>query len=70
MIDGDIKGALQLAKQAVEENIDTNPDIIFGIIRCYIFSGDYKDAKTQLEFLKATHPNIDKTVVCFVYVQV
>lgn len=65
LVDGDLKGSLQLAKSAVEQNVDTKPDVLFGIIRCYLAAGDLKDAKAQLDFLKATHPEVDKTVVSF-----
>lgn len=65
LIEGDVKGALQLAKTAVEKNVESKPDILFAIIRCYITMGDYKDSRSQLEFLKATYPDIDKSVVGF-----
>ena len=64
LLDGDSKAALQMAKKAMQDNVDAGSSIIYSIIRCYIAMGEIKDADEQLEFMKATHTDIDKTVVC------
>lgn len=43
---------------------------IKGVIRSYIAQGNFNDAKTQMEFLKATFRDVDKTTVSLLILRV
>uniref|UniRef100_A0A7E4W4V3 Tetratricopeptide repeat protein 21B n=1 Tax=Panagrellus redivivus TaxID=6233 RepID=A0A7E4W4V3_PANRE len=65
--DGDLRGGLQMAKMAVESNIDNHPDIMFSVVRCYVAMNEFKEAKDQLYFIRDTFKDIDKTTLFYYY---
>lgn len=36
-----------------------------GVVQCFLAEGKKEDAAAQMEFVKATYPEITKTSVCF-----
>uniref|UniRef100_A0A914CEE5 Tetratricopeptide repeat protein 21B n=1 Tax=Acrobeloides nanus TaxID=290746 RepID=A0A914CEE5_9BILA len=64
---GDVKQAMQVTVNAVETSSESNTSALLAVIRCHIAQGDIGDAKAQMDFLKATHENIDKSVLFYYF---
>uniref|UniRef100_A0A915CUD1 Tetratricopeptide repeat protein 21A/21B second ARM domain-containing protein n=1 Tax=Ditylenchus dipsaci TaxID=166011 RepID=A0A915CUD1_9BILA len=63
--EGNPKEAMQVAMKAVEIGEEHNPKALFYVIRSYIELNNLAEAKSQMEFLKATHKNIEEYPVVF-----
>ncbi|KAI6188453.1 Tetratricopeptide repeat protein 21B [Aphelenchoides besseyi] len=64
LLENDVKQAMKTAISAVDEQNLSSPTALLCIIRCYIAQNEVADAKTQMDLLKATFPEVDKTVEC------
>ncbi|KAI6240106.1 Tetratricopeptide repeat protein 21B [Aphelenchoides fujianensis] len=68
LLENDVKQAMKTAIAAVEDQNLSSPTALLCVIRCYVAQNDIGDARTQMEFLKATFPEVDKSVD-YVYMQ-
>ncbi|VDK72565.1 unnamed protein product [Litomosoides sigmodontis] len=58
---GDFKAAEAVTSEALKDDCTPNEQLLIGVAQCFIAKGHIDDAITQMEFIKATHPNICQT---------
>ncbi|CAD5217251.1 unnamed protein product [Bursaphelenchus okinawaensis] len=57
---GNAKEAMKCAVSAVETHNLARPELLFVLTKCYIAENKMNDARTQMEFVKATFSDVEK----------
>ncbi|VDN52302.1 unnamed protein product [Dracunculus medinensis] len=57
----DFKTAKPLAIEALQIDSQPEPQILLGIVRCFLAENQIEDALAQLEFVRVTHPAISQS---------
>ncbi|EJD76093.1 tetratricopeptide repeat protein 21B [Loa loa] len=58
---GDFKTAESVTLEALKDDVAPNEQLLIGVAQCFIAKGHIDDAVTQMEFVKAAHPDICQT---------
>uniref|UniRef100_A0A0R3RUA2 Tetratricopeptide repeat protein 21B n=1 Tax=Elaeophora elaphi TaxID=1147741 RepID=A0A0R3RUA2_9BILA len=61
LLGGDFKAVETITFEALKDDVTPNEQILMGVAQCFIAKGQIDDAITQMEFVKASHPNTCQT---------
>ncbi|KAK0395375.1 hypothetical protein QR680_001248 [Steinernema hermaphroditum] len=65
--EGDFKQARMLAMTALEIDMDPDPSVLLGVVRCYIAEGNISEAVAQMQFVRSVNAEIQKSMYFHFY---